>query len=88
MNERLVEGERGVTADDETAEVAKPSDAAFDNPALLVASQHAPAARRCRSPCRQSLVPASVADARHDAAAPRIIASVSSASRTSAGDAA
>jgi len=40
MNERLVDGKRTVIAHDESAEVAEPSDAAFDDPALLVTAEH------------------------------------------------
>jgi len=40
MNERLVDGERTVIAHDQSPEVAQPRDAALDDPALLVASQH------------------------------------------------
>ena len=46
MNERLVDRERAVIAHDESPEVAKPGDAALDDPTLLVASQHSPVLRR------------------------------------------
>jgi len=42
MSECLVDGERSIIAHDESPEVAEPSDAALHDPALLVASQHAP----------------------------------------------
>ena len=40
MNERLVDGKRTILAHDESPEVAEPRDAAFDDPAFLVATQH------------------------------------------------
>src|SRR2546425_6438062 len=46
MNESLVDAERAVIAHDQSAEVAEPCDATFDDPALLVAPQHAPVLRR------------------------------------------
>src|SRR3989454_6428582 len=46
MNESLVDAERAVLAHDQSAEVAEPCDATFDDPALLVAPQHAPVLRR------------------------------------------
>lgn len=46
MKERLVDGQRSVIAHDQSAEVAEPCDAAFDDPALLVAPQYAPVLRQ------------------------------------------
>ncbi len=40
MDKRLVDGEQAVIAHDEPPEVAKPRDAALDDPAFLVTSQH------------------------------------------------
>jgi hypothetical protein len=47
MDKRLVNGEGAVIAHDQSSEVAEPSEAAFHDPALLVAPQHAPVLRRC-----------------------------------------
>jgi hypothetical protein len=46
MNERLVDSERAIVAHHESPEVAKPGDAALDDPALLVTPQQAPVLRR------------------------------------------
>jgi hypothetical protein len=42
MNKRLVDGERPIIAHDKSSKVAKPRNTALDDPALLVAAQHAP----------------------------------------------
>ena len=47
MKEALVNGQGAILARDESAKVAQPRDAAFDDPALLVTPQHAPILR-CR----------------------------------------
>jgi len=47
LSELLVDVERAIIAHNQSAEVPEPSDSAFDNPALLVAPQHAPALVRC-----------------------------------------
>jgi len=50
MNESLVDGERAVIAHDQSAEVAQPSDAEFDDPSALVAAPHATVLRQCPVP--------------------------------------
>ena len=52
MNERRVDGEQAVIAHDESPEVAQPRDAPLDDPALLVAPQHAPILGRRPVPVR------------------------------------
>jgi len=52
MNKRLVGGERAVIAHNQSPEVPEPGDAALDNPALLVASHHAPVLGRRPAPIR------------------------------------
>jgi len=52
MDKRLVDSERAVVAHDEPPEVTEPRDAALDNPAFLVASQHTPILGCCPVPVR------------------------------------
>ena len=65
MNECLVDGEGTVMAHNKSAEVAQPSDGALDDPALLVASQHATVLRRRPVPI------GTVRGNQHDAAMPQ-----------------
>ena len=52
MNKRLVDDKRAVIAHDQSSEVAEPSHAALDDPAVSVTAQHATVLRRSSIPIR------------------------------------